>query len=373
MRNFLILLFILVGFSLHAQKKSKTIVRIKDTSRILGQEEYFVTGFGIVVGLGGTGDSDSELTQHTLKNLLTHFKLQLTEEQLRVQNCAAVKITATVRSGSFSGDMLSCTVATIGDASSLLGGELIMSPILGADGELWGIAQGGLTVGGGVFGEAGAGGDSIVKNIPTVGRLVGGLKLKRDVGNLDYLNQDQLTFLLNHHDFTSAKNMTASINEKFTGAAVADGENRIRVKVPNSYFQQNKVVNFISEIGQLTYETDKEAKIIFNERTGTIIVGGEVKISAVAVSHGNIVVRVKNTLNVSQAQPDAFGGATVVTPDSSTDFQEDNSKLQYIPEITNVQQLVESLNKLGVSPRDMMSIFHILKDSGALHARLVTQ
>ncbi|MCM8529566.1 MAG: flagellar basal body P-ring protein FlgI [Lentisphaeraceae bacterium] len=362
-----------MGFSLHAQKKSKTIVRIKDVSRIMGQEEYFVTGFGIVTGLGGTGDSDKELTQHALNNMLKHFKLQISEEELKVQNCAAVKITARIRGGSFKGDMVNCTISTIGDASSLLGGELIMSPVLGADAQLWGIAQGALTVGGGVFGEAGAGGESITKNIPTVGMLVSGLKLERDVGNLDYLNQDQLTFLLNHHDFTSAKHMTSSINDKFIGAAVADGENRIRVKVPNSYFQQNKVIDFISEVQQLTFESDRKARIIFNERTGAIVVGGEVKISEVAVSHGNIVVRVKNTLNVSQAQPDAFGGATVVTPDTETDFQEEDSKLQYIPEITNVQQLVESLNKLGVSPRDMMSIFHILKDSGALHAELVTQ
>ncbi|MCH2206829.1 MAG: flagellar basal body P-ring protein FlgI [Lentisphaerales bacterium] len=353
--------------------QAKTKVKIKNASRIQGHEEYFLTGFGLVTGLSGTGDSDKELTQHSLNNILKHFQVQIDEEELKVQNVAAVQITATISGGSFKGDMLNCTVSTIGDAQSLLGGTLVMSPLLGADGQLWGIAQGALTVGGGVFGEAGAGGDAVTKNHPTVGMVIGGLKLEKDVGNLDYLNQGQLTFLLHNRDYTAAKHMTDAINERFIGAALADSANRIRVKIPNSYFQENKIVDFISEVQQLEFNTDHIAKVTINERTGAIVVNGEVKVSEVAISHGNIVVRVKNTLNVSQAQPDAFGGDTVITPDTQTDVQEDKTKLHYIPEITSVQQLVDNLNKLGVSPRDMMSILHILKDSGALHAELVTQ
>jgi flagellar P-ring protein FlgI len=372
--RYLILFFIVLSFSgLEAEIKRKNMVRVKDVTRIKGQEDYFVTGFGIVTGLSGTGDSDKELTQHALANVLQHLQLQIDETDLKVQNCAAVQITARIRGGSFKGDMINCTISTIGDASSLLGGQLQLSPVLGADGKLWAIAQGALTVGGGVFGESGAGGDEIIKNIPTVGMLVGGLKLQKDVGDLEYLYKDQLTFLLSQHDFTSAKNMTAAINEKFLGAAIADGENRIRVKVPNSYFQANKVIDFISDVQQINFQVDQRARVIINERTGTIIVGGDVKIAEVAVSHGNIVVRVKSTINVSQAQPDAFGGETVATEDIQTDVQEEESKLHYIPEITSVQQLVDSLNKLGVSPRDMMSILHALKDNGALHAELVSQ
>lgn len=371
MKKLLLLIIFLSALIVEAQVK--TSVRVKDVTRIKGQEDYFVSGFGLVVGLAGTGDSDKEMTQHALNNVLKHFQLQIDEAELKVQNCAAVQITARINGGSFKGDIMNCTVSTIGDAQSLLGGTLLMSPVLGADGQLWAIAQGGVTVGGGVFGEAGAGGDAVTKNHPTVGMVVGGMKLQRDVGNLDYLYQDQITFLLNNRDFTAAKQMTDAINTKFIGAALADGENRIRVKVPNSYFQDNKIVDFISEVQQIQFKTDHRARVTINERTGAIVVNGEVKVSEVAISHGNIVVRVKNTLNVSQAQPDAFGGQTVITQDGQTDVQEDKTKLHYIPEITSVQQLVDNLNKLGVSPRDMMSILHILKDSGALHAELVTQ
>ena len=192
MKRLLLLFCFLFSFAIEAQ--TNTTVRIKDVTRIKGQEDYFVTGFGLVTGLAGTGDSDKELTQHTLNNMLKHNQVQIDEEELKVQNIAAVQITARISGGSFKGDVLNCTVSTIGDAASLLGGTLIMSPVLGADGQLWGLAQGALTVGGGVFGEAGAGGDSVTKNHPTVGMVVGGLKLEKDVGNLDYLYQDQLTF-----------------------------------------------------------------------------------------------------------------------------------------------------------------------------------
>jgi flagellar P-ring protein FlgI len=366
-------LYLVLGLFFLNYTIQATEVRVKDATRVHGMEEYFVVGFGIVVGLTGSGDSDKELTQQALANMLKQFQLDIDETQLKVNNCAAVKITARVRGGSKSGDMLNATVSTVGDASSLLGGTLIMSPVLGADGTLWGIAQGSLIVGGSSFGEAGAGGDSIIKNVPTNGMLIGGLKLQVDVGNQDYLKSDEVNFVLREPDFSSAKAMTEAINKTFTGAAIADGSNHVRVKVPQSFYQTNKMVDFIAEVQQIRFKIDKVARVMINERTGSIVADGFVKISEVAISHGNIVVNIKNTLNVSQAQPDSFQGETVVVPDTETSVNEENAKLIHLPEINNVTELVESLNKLGVSPRDMMSIFHILKDSGALHAELVTQ
>jgi len=369
MKN-LLTLFIFIAICSSATAEGLKI-RIKDASRIDGMESYFVTGFGIVVGLNGSGDSDKELTQHTLSNMLKNFNIDITESELKVKNCAAVKITALIRGGLHKGDTVNATISTVGNATSLQGGTLLMSPIIGSNGKICGIAQGSLVVGGFSFGEAGPGGDTVIKNVPTGATLVNGLKLTKDFGNNDYLLSNKINFLLKEPDFTSAQNMAAVINTKFNGSAIADTESQVRVNIPKSFTDQNKRVAFISQLQQLRFEVDRLARVVINERTGTIVVGGEVKISEVAISHGNIIVNIKNTTRVSQPTPD--GGRTVVANDGKTKVNEELPLLHQIPAISNIQELVTALNKLGVTPRDMMSIFQTLREAGALHAELITQ
>ncbi len=366
------ILAILVLLSSVVSAAEKLNIRIKDVSRIQGTKDYFVTGYGIVTGLNNTGDSDAEMIQHTVNNVLKNFKIDIDESQIKANNLAAVAITARIRGGSHKDDMVSCTVTTLGDATSLLGGTLLMSPVFGTDGELWGVAQGTLLVGGGVFGEKGPGGDVVVKNVPTSGSIVNGLQLQRDVGSDEYLRKDEIVLVLKDPDFASTQSMTDVINEKFTGSSIASGKGRVRVKVPQSFMDQGKVISFISQIQSLRFQTDMEARVIVNEKTGTIVVNGEVKVSEVAISHSNIVVRVEKEIEVSQPLPDSQG-QTVVYENTNTNFEEEAGRLKIVPPLGNVKDLVESLNKLGVTPRDMMSIFLLLQESGALHAELIAK
>ena len=371
MKNLIIILILaMTTFSFAVEKLN---IRIKDVTRIQGTKDYFLTGYGIVAGLGGTGDSDGELIQHTLNNSLKNFNIEVSESQLKASNLAAVLITCRIREGVHKNDMVSCTISTLGDATSLLGGTLMLSPVYGTDGEIWGVAQGELVVGGGVFGEGGEGGDVVTKNVPTSAKILDGLQVQRDIGNGEFLKKSEITFVLREPDFSSTQSMTNVINESFVGAAIAAGKGRVRVKIPQSFAEQGKVVDFISRIQQLKFQIDRVARIVMNEKTGTIVVGGEVKISEVAISHGNINVNVRSLTKVSQALPDAPGGETIKYDQKTTNVDEEKALLNYIPAIGNVADLVESLNKLGVTPRDMMSIFDALRASGALHAEVVSQ
>lgn len=368
----IITLLLLLSFFLSAQNKVK--VRIKDVTKIKGSKDYFATGYGIVTGLKATGDSDETLTQHTVNNFLKNLNIDVVEADIKANNLAAVMITARIPGGTQKGEYITCTVSTIGDATSLLGGILQLSPLLGTNGEMIGVAQGALQVGGASFGEAGAGGETITKNVPTVATLVNAMELTRDVGNNDFLLKSDVSFLLGNPDYKSAQAMTDSINAKFAGSAIADTKKVVRVKVPQSVVQQGKMVEFISQVQALTFETDRVARIVMNERTGTLIVGGEVKISECAITHGNIIVNVKSFLNVSQPGPSIRGlGTTAVTEDVSASAKEEKAKLQHFPNIIKVGDLVEALNKLQVTPRDMMAIFIEMKKSGVLHAEIVTE
>ena len=368
----IISILLLTALCVTAQQRIQ--VRIKDVTKIKGSKDYFATGYGIVTGLKRTGDSDKTLTQHTVNNFLKNLNIDVIEADIKAKNLAAVMITARIPGGTQKGEYVDCTVSTIGDAISLLGGVLQLSPLLGTNGELIGVAQGALQVGGASFGEAGAGGETVTKNVPTVASVINAVEITRDVGNNDFLHRDEISFLLGNPDYKSAQQLSASINEKFAGAAIADSNKLVRVKVPQSIVQQGKIVDFISQVQDLTFETDKVAEIRMNERTGTIIVGGDVKISECAISHGNIIVNVKSFLNVSQPGPSIRGlGTMAITNDVTTTAKEDMPKLQHLPNIVSVKDLVEALNQLQVTPRDMMAIFVEMKKSGVLHAELKTE
>ncbi len=347
----------------------QAIARIKDVTRLKGHESYELLGYGIVTGLNNTGDSDKELTQQTIANMMQNFNIVVDSGDLKVQNSAAVIVTVTISGNRHKGDMVSANVSAIGDAESLTGGQLLMTPLLGADGEVWGIAQGPVTTGAYSFGSSDSGGDKVTKNHPTAGMLTNGVKLLRDFGP-DYTSEDKLTYILNNPDYTSAVNMANTINKKYFGIAVVKDSASIQIRIPNKYKDENNVASFISEVGQMYFATDSVAKVVFNERTGTIVIGHNVRISNAAVSHGNLYVRVKNTEGVSQPGAFASSGTTEKTTNQETSMKEEKAALFELENTTTVGQLVNALNSLGVTSRDIMIIFHVLKQAGALHAEL---
>lgn len=343
-------------------------VRVKDVARLKGYESYELVGYGIVVGLNDTGDSDKTLTQQTIANMMQNFNIVVNPGDLTAKNAAAVIVTVTIRGNRRKGDMISASISAIGDCDALSGGQLVMTPLLGADGEVWALAQGPVTTGGYSFGSSGDGGDKVTKNHPTAGMLTNGVKLLRDFGP-DYRSDDMITYILNDPDFTSAVNLAKSINDKYFGVAVVKDASSVQVRIPNNYKDENIVAQFISEVGQLYFATDSVAKVVFNERTGTIVIGHNVRISNAAVSHGNLYVRVQNEQGVSQ--PGAFaGGNTQVINQQTTSAKEEPASLFELENTTTVSELVSALNSLGVTSRDIMIIFHVLKQAGALHAEL---
>ena len=346
----------------------KLKVRIKDVSRLKEDTSYELTGYGIVTGLAGTGDSDKTLIQRTAANLLQNFGIAIEERDIKAKNIAAVMVTVTVKGNHSKGDMLTGQVSVIGDCESLQGGVLLASPLYGPDAKIWGIGRGPITLGGFSFGSSDAGGSQSIKNHPTTGVVVNSVKLVRDVG-FDYSEAKILSYVLNEPDYTSANNFAKTVNRRFPGAAVAKSSAVIDVAVPRKYQEQNNVTALISDIGQLLFEADNKAKVVFNERTGTLVIGENVKISRAAIAHGNLFIQVKNTVGVSQPAP-LSDGATVTVPDQRTEVTETKVPIVEIEPATTVKDVVDALNSLGVSSRDIMVIFHALKEAGALHAEL---
>jgi flagellar P-ring protein precursor FlgI len=331
-------------------------------------ERYTLTGYGLVVGLAGTGDSDEDLTQQTIASLLENFNIAVDPANLKAQNTAVVMVTAVVETSAHSGDMVPATVSSIGDASSLTGGELLLTPVLGPDGEMWAAGQGAVSTGGHAVGSSGAGGDSQTKNHPTTGTLTNGVKLSRDV-SIKLEASKSVDLFLKRPDFTTAVNMAEAINREFPNCALPADRGSVRVTVPRSYLEEQTVTKFIGDLEQIRFVPDSVARVVFNERTGTIVFGGNVQISQVAITHGNLTISVKNTEGVSQPAP-LSNGTTQRMTDQQTTVNEERAPIHLLPNVTTVAQLVSALNALGVTPRDTIVILHALREAGALHAKL---
>ncbi|OGV66164.1 MAG: hypothetical protein A3K19_19550 [Lentisphaerae bacterium RIFOXYB12_FULL_65_16] len=368
--KWLILVLISGALTASAQEATSFKVRVKDVARIQGNENQTLIGYGLIIGLAGSGDSDEELTQRTIANLLQNFNITVDKNNLKAKNTAVVMVTVNIASPAHKHDMLPATVASIGDAASLTGGELLLTPLLGTDGTVWALAQGPVMTGSYSFGSSAAGGETVSKNHPTTGRLTNGVKLLRDVG-LDATDADVLTLCLSNPDFTSAANLADALNSRFPGAALASDSATVRVRVAKEYLD-GRTLEFIREIEAVEFAPDQKAKIVFNERTGTIIFGGSVRISSVAITHGTLTVTIKNTETVSQPGPLSRQATTERIRDQQTSAQEDRPPVIMLPDVTTVSELVKVLNALGVTPRDIMVIMHALKEAGALHAELVS-
>jgi flagellar P-ring protein precursor FlgI len=338
--------------------------RIKDIATVSGMRNNQLVGYGLVVGLSGTGDQrGSDFTVQSIFNMLDKMGVRVDKATLRPKNVAAVMVTAQMPVSAKPGSRLDVTVSSIGDSTSLLGGVLLVTPMKGVDGNIYAIAQGSVLVGGVSAQGAGA---SVSKNITTVGMLPGGANVERSVA-FSFNEQPDVTLSLRSPDFSTATRVAKRVNETM-GAAMASpvDAGTIRLAVPPE--NQGNLVPLLASIENIEVTPDHRAKVVVDEKTGTVVLGQNVQISPVAVTHGNLQIQVQESADVSQPLPFS-NGRTVVTPQTNIGVNEENRKLKMIEGAT-LQELVEGLNALGATPRDLISILRTLESSGALQADL---
>ncbi len=346
---------------------SVSAARIKDLAAVKGIRSNQLTGYGLIVGLDGTGDkSGTRFTQRSLVNMLNRMGIDVNPARVRVKNVAAVIVTAKMPPFARIGNRIDVLVSSIGDAESLVGGTLLLAQLKGADGKVYALAQGPISVGG--FGAQGASGSSVTKNHLLAGRIANGATVEREI-LIAFSEKKSLTLTLFNPDFTTAIRMSESINN-----AVGERVSRpvdsgtLELTVPESY--HGRVPGFLAKLESLHVEPDSVARIVVNEKTGTVVIGEKVRISTVAVAHGNLSISIKESLNVSQPLPFSRGGETVVTPESDVEIEEPKEKLVIVEAGASIGELVRALNAIGVSSRDLISIFQSIKAAGALQAEL---
>ena len=343
-------------------------VRIKDITDIKGVRENHLVGYGLVVGLEGTGDSDDSLfTIQSLASLLEKMGVTVQPEDIEdVENVAAVMVTTNLPPFAGLGSRIDVLVSSIGDAENLQGGTLLFTPLKGADGKVYAVAQGPVSTGG--FAVSGNSGDQVQKNFPTVGRVVGGALVEKEIHS-DFNEKDSLTLALHKPDFTTASRVAQAINRAFySQLAQTDNAGSIRVSVPENYL--GNTVQFVTMIESLGVTPDMVSKVVVNERTGTVVMGENVRIATVGIAHGNLSIQIDESQDVSQPLPFSRGGRTVVTPDTEIMVQEGKNPIFLVESGVSIGELVKALNALGVSPRDLIAIFQALKAAGALQAEL---
>ena len=340
--------------------------RIKDIVDIEGVRENQLVGYGLVVGLAGTGDSlnNSPFTKQSLQAMLERLGVNTAGENMRTANVAAVMVTANLPPFATQGSRLDVNVAALGDASSLQGGTLLVTPLLGADGEVYAIAQGSVTING-FLAEGDAA--SIVSGVPTTGRISSGGLIEREIGFV-LGAQRELRLALRNPDLTTSRRIALSIND-FIGVPCAtpmDGST-VRVVLPHGF--NGNIVDLLTDVEQLVIETDQPARIVIDENSGIIVMGKDVRVSTVAVAQSNLTVTVAETPGVSQPNPFS-DGETVVVPRTDLNVDIVNSDLAMVPESVSLRELVDGLNALGISPRDLIAILQAIKASGALQAEI---
>ena len=341
--------------------------RIKDLAVFRGVRSNQLVGYGLVVGLTGSGDSDdAKFMLQSLSSMLEKMGVTVKPEDIEVKNVAAVIVTAELPPFARTGSRLDILVSSLGNAKSLQGGTLLMTPLKGADGQVYVVAQGPLSTGG--FTVGANTGDKVQKNFTTVGRVVQGGLVEREVPfNLN--QKESLSLALHRPDFTTATRMAQAINAGLeANVARAQDSGTVQVAVPPKYL--GDLAPLIAVIETLSVVPDTVSRIVINERTGTVIMGESVRISTVAIAHGNLSVEIKTSLNVSQPLPFSSTGRTAVTPDTQTVVQEGRAPLYVMPAGVSIGEVVRALNALGVTPRDLISIFQALKAAGALQAEL---
>lgn len=341
--------------------------RIKDIADVEGVRENQLVGYGLVVGLGGTGDTlrNVAFTRQALNSMLERFDINVREADLRTGNVAAVIVTAELPPFAMQGSRLDVSVSALGDAQSLQGGILIATPLKASNGDVYAVAQGALAVGGfAAEGDAA----SVTRGVPTNGRIASGAIIEREL-DWNIAGQSIIRLALRNPDFTTARRMADAINA-FLGAPAAAAQNPSIVALSRPASFSGDMVSLVAEIEQLRIETDMRARVVIDESTGTIVIGDDVRVSTVAIAQGGLTITVSETPVVSQAQPFAPEGETIVLPRTEVNVQEDMGDLGVLEGTVSLQELVDGLNALGVSPRDMITILQTIKAAGALQAEI---
>lgn len=349
------------------------MVRIKDITRVQGVRSNQLSGYGLVVGLNGTGDGGgSAATVRSIANMLQNFGVNVNPSQVESENIAAVMVTAELPPFGRVGDRIDINVASIGDADSLQGGTLLMTPLLGPNQQqVYALAQGPVSIGG--FNTE-QGGSSVRKNHATVGQVPDGATIEEGV-ETDFSDQQQVTFLLDEPDFATAQRIADVINQRYgydsegNNAAQAVDPGRIKVSVPDR--MEDRLVSFVAQVNRLSVRPDKKAKVVVNERTGTIVMGHNVRISTVSVAHGNLTVTISSEEEVSQPPPFSEG-ETETTEETEIEAEEEENRLIVLPKGSSISDVVKALNGVGATPRDTIAILQAIKAQGALHAKLET-
>ena len=343
--------------------------RIKDLATVAGLRDNQLIGYGLVVGLDGTGDQTSQtpFTVQSLKNMLNQFGITVPPGvSIQLKNVAAVSVQAVLPPFAKRGQTIDVTVSSLGNAKSLRGGTLVMTPLKGADGKVYALAQGPLVVGG--LSASGDDGSKITVNVPSVGRIPNGATVERMVAN-GFLEGDSLTLNLRSPDFTTAHRLAASINRTMgPGTAVAEDAASVRVSAPRDAAQR---VAFVSVLENLTVEPgEAPARVVVNSRTGTVVIGAHVRVMPAAVAHGSLTVTISEDVQVSQPGP-LSAGTTAVTPRSEVQIEEEGDRMFLLDPGVTLNDIVTAVNQVGAAPSDLVAILEALKQAGALRAQLV--
>ena len=363
-------LLLILFTTIFLQSNFSDAARIKDLTNLQGVRENQLIGYGIVIGLAGTGDSSTNIffSIQTIASMLKKLGLTVPQNEvgsLKFKNMATVMVTAEFPAFSRTGSRIDVLISSLGDAKSLQGGTLLLTPLKASNGEVYAVAQGPVTIGG--F-EAGGAARGIQKNHLTVGRMINGALVEKEIPFV-FENKRSLRFALNQPDFTTAIRLADTVNNSFKSKiAFAKDAGTVDINVPE-HFKKN-VVEFVARAESLEVTPDTSAKIIVAERTGTIVIGENVRISTVAVSHGGLTIQITEEAIIKQPKPLA-AGETAIVPRTRITVEEGEDRLLVLPRGTSIGEVVTALNAIGVSPRDLIAILQAIKAAGALHGELV--
>ncbi|WP_442881867.1 flagellar basal body P-ring protein FlgI [Devosia sp.] len=349
-----------------ALEASAAAARIKDIVDFEGVRENQLVGYGLVVGLNGTGDSlnNSPFTKQSLQSMLERLGVNTAGENVRTANVAAVMVTANLRPFATQGSRIDVSVAALGDSDSLQGGTLLVTPLVGADGEVYAIAQGSVSING--F-KAEGDAATIISGVPTTGRISSGALVEREI-DFHLGSQTSLRLALRNPDLTTARRIAMAVND-FIGAPTATPEDpaTVRVTLPRGF--NGNIVDLLTDIEQLMVQTDQTAKIVIDENSGIIVMGKDVRVSSVAVAQSNLTVTIAENPTVVQPNPLSLG-VTEIEPNTNLNANLSETALAVVNESVTLQELVDGLNALGISPRDLIAILQAIKATGALQAEI---
>ncbi|MBM3513068.1 MAG: flagellar basal body P-ring protein FlgI [Alphaproteobacteria bacterium] len=353
---------------LAASHRAEAASRIKDLASFEGVRENILVGYGLVVGLGGTGDDLKSIaaTKESLTGMLERLGVNTRDGKMEPDNVAAVIVTATIPPFARQGARIDVQVSSIGDALSLQGGSLAVTPLVGADGEVYAVAQGSVQVGG--FAAQGVAA-SVQRGVPTSGRIPNGAIIEREI-DFALTDMRQAKMSLRNPDLTTARRISQAINA-FLGTTAANtlDPGTVLIQLPDSF--EGALIDVMTDVEQLLVEPDQTARVVIDENTGVIVIGQDVRISTVAVAQGNLTIKITETPQVSQPSPFSETGETVVVPRTDITIEEDpDRRLAVVDDGVSLQELVDGINALGVGPRDMISILQAIKAAGALQAEI---